>query len=82
MTGARGILDVGTVPPDRRRVSARTSRSPSSCGFRSSADEQDAGLGYDLWLINRGAASTPPMRVQTQARQGEDATVSSFRRSS
>jgi hypothetical protein len=34
----------------------------------------DAGLGFDLWLIDRGSPrSAAPVRVQTQARQGEDA---------
>jgi hypothetical protein len=69
--GARGILDLvraaGSAPGvcDSFAIALELR-------FGSSADEQSAGLGFDLWLIDRGPASTPPMRVRTQGRQGAD----------
>ena len=71
--GAIGILDVvrsaGQVPGV-----CETFAIAIELRFASSADEESAGLGFDLWLIDRGVPSTPPMRVRTQARQGADAT--------
>jgi hypothetical protein len=42
--------------------------------FQSAQDAADAGLGYDLWLIDRAAPGQAIGRVRTQARQGADAT--------
>jgi hypothetical protein len=73
--GARGILD----------VVRSTGSTPGVCEsfaialelrFGSTADERDAGLGFDLWLIDRGAASAPPTRVRTQGGQGTDVDYS------
>ena len=71
---ARGILD----------VVRRAGRAAGVCDsfaigvelrFRSFEDDvDDAGLGFDCWLINRGAPASVGARVRTQARQGEDAT--------
>lgn len=71
--GARGILDVVRSAGQTPGV-CETFAIAIELRFGSSADEEDAGLGFDLWLIDRGVPSTPPMRVRTQARQGADAT--------
>jgi hypothetical protein len=71
--GARGILDVVRA----------TGEAPGVCEsfaialemrFASTADEPAAGLAFDLWLIDRKAPSTTPLRVRTQGRQGADVT--------
>ena len=71
--GARGILDLvraaGQAPGVCERVAIAV-----ELRFGSPADELHAGLGFDLWLIDRGASpSTSPQRVRTQATQGADA---------
>jgi hypothetical protein len=71
--GARGILDVVRAAGQAPGV-CETFAIAIELRFGSSADERDAGLGFDLWLIDRGAPSTPPMRVRTQGRQGADVT--------
>ena len=71
--GARGILDVVRSAGQAPGV-CESFAIAIELRFGSPADEQDAGLGFDLWLIDRGAPSTTPMRVRTQARQGDDAT--------
>lgn len=71
--GARGILDLVRAA----RPSASVCESfgiAIELRFESSIDEWRAGLGFDLWLIDRGAPSTPPARVRTQGRQGADVT--------
>jgi hypothetical protein len=72
--GARGILDVvhsaGDVPGvcDSFGIAVELR-------FGSRADVFQAGLGFDLWLIDRSATSAiAPLRVRTQARSGEDAS--------
>jgi hypothetical protein len=69
--GARGILDVVRSAGPAPGV-CETFAIAIELRFGSSADEHSAGLGFDLWLIDRGPASTPPMRVRTQGRQGAD----------
>jgi hypothetical protein len=69
--GARGIIDVVRAAGPAPGV-CETFAIAVELRFGSSADEADAGLGFDLWLIDRGAPSTPPMRVRTQGRQGAD----------
>jgi hypothetical protein len=68
----RGILD----------VVRRAGDAPGVCDsfaigielrFGSPADAQDAGLGYDLWLIDR-ASGDAVGHARSQAEQGEDAT--------
>jgi hypothetical protein len=68
----RGILD----------VVRRSGNAPGVCDsfaigvelrFASPDDVEDAGLGYDLWLIDR-ASGDAVGRARTQARQGADAT--------
>jgi hypothetical protein len=68
----RGILD----------VVRRSGNAPAVCDsfaigvelrFSSLDDVEDAGLGYDLWLIDR-ASGDAVGRARTQARQGADAT--------
>lgn len=70
---ARGILDVVRAAGQTPGV-CETFAIAIELRFASPADEQDAGLGFDLWLIDRGAPSSTPMRVRTQASQGADAT--------
>jgi hypothetical protein len=69
--GARGILDVVRAAGPMPGV-CETFAIAIELRFESSIDEPSAGLGFDLWLIDRGPASTPPMRVRTQGRQGAD----------
>ena len=72
--GARGILDVVRAAGPSPGV-CDTFAIALELRFGSPADEQDAGLGFDLWLIDRGApASSAPARVRTQSTQGADAT--------
>ena len=68
----RGILD----------VVRRSGNAPGVCDsfaigvelrFASPDDVEDAGLGYDLWLIDR-ASGDAVGRARTQGRQGADAT--------
>jgi hypothetical protein len=69
--GARGIIDVVRAAGPAPGV-CETFAIAVELRFGSSADEERAGLGFDLWLIDRGAPSTPPMRVRTQGGQGAD----------
>lgn len=71
--GARGILDVVRAAGPTPGV-CETFAIAIELRFGSSADEERAGLGFNLWLIDRGALSTPPTRVRTQGRQGADVT--------
>jgi hypothetical protein len=69
--GARGILDVVRSAGPAPGV-CETFAIAIELRFGSSADEERAGLGFDLWLIDRGAPSTPPTHVRTQGGQGAD----------
>lgn len=69
--GARGILDVVRSAGPAAGV-CETFAIAIELRFTSSLDEQTAGLGFDLWLIDRGAPTTPPTRVRTQGTQGAD----------
>jgi hypothetical protein len=69
--GARGILDVVRAAGPAPAV-CDSFAIALELRFGSSTDERSAGLGFDLWLIDRGSASTPPMRVRTAGRQGAD----------
>jgi hypothetical protein len=69
--GARGILDVVRSAGPAAGV-CETFAIAIELRFGSSLDEQSAGLGFDLWLIDRGAPSTPPTRVRMQGSQGAD----------
>jgi hypothetical protein len=69
--GARGILDLVRAARPMPGV-CESFAIALELRFGSSADERSAGLGFDLWLIDRGSASTPPMHVRTQGRQGAD----------
>ena len=69
--GARGILDVVRAARPAPGV-CDTFAIALELRFGSSADERSAGIGFDLWLVDRGSASTRPMRVQTEGRQGAD----------
>jgi hypothetical protein len=69
--GARGILD----------VVRSTGKDPRACEtfaiavelrFASSLDEDTAGLGFDLWLVDRSEPGATPRRVRTHGRQGAD----------
>jgi hypothetical protein len=71
--GARGILDVVRSAGPAPGV-CETFAIAIELRFGSSADEERAGLGFDLWLIDRGAPSTPPTHVRTQGGQGADVT--------
>ena len=71
--GARGILDVVRAAGQTPGV-CESFAIAVELRFGSPADELRAGLGFDLWLIDRGASpSTAPRRVRTQATQGADA---------
>ena len=71
--GARGILDVVRSAGPTAGV-CETFAIAIELRFGSPADEEEAGLGFDLWLLDRGAPSTPPTRVRTQGGQREDVT--------
>jgi hypothetical protein len=68
----RGILDVVRRAGDPSRV-CDSFAIGVELRFTSIDDVQDAGLGFDLWLIDR-AAGDAVARAHTQARQGADAT--------
>jgi hypothetical protein len=70
--GARGILDVVRAAGQTPGV-CESFAIAVELRFGSPADELHAGLGFDLWLIDRGVPSTAPQRVRTQAIQGADA---------
>jgi hypothetical protein len=71
--GARGILDAVHAAGDAPGV-CESFGLAVELRFRSPEDVDDAGLAFDLWLIDRGSPrSIAPARVRTQARQGADA---------
>jgi hypothetical protein len=70
--GARGILDVVRAAGPSPSV-CETFAIALELRFGSPADELYAGLGFDMWLIDRGAPWAAPQRVRTQATQGADA---------
>lgn len=72
--GARGILDVVHAAGDTPGV-CESFGLVVELRFGSPDDVADAGLGFDLWLVDRGAPRSASLgRVRTQARQSEDAT--------
>ncbi|MEO6008287.1 MAG: hypothetical protein ABIU38_09510 [Vicinamibacteraceae bacterium] len=72
--GARGILDVVHAAGNAPGV-CESFGIAVELRFGSRADELRAGLGFDLWLVDRSAhGSSVPLRARTQAGQGQDAT--------
>ena len=72
--GGRGILDFVRAVPGAAGV-CETFAIVVEVGFRSmDGDFDQAGLGYDLWLIDRGARSALPGRTRVEAGQGQELT--------
>jgi hypothetical protein len=72
--GSRGILDFVRAVPGAPGV-CETFAIVVELGFRSmKADVEQAGLGFDLWLVDRMSSSASLGRTRVEATQGQELT--------
>jgi hypothetical protein len=70
--GSRGILDLVRAAPGAIGV-CETFAIAVEVGFRSAdGDAEQAGLAFDLWLVDRGDASAPAGRTRIEAGQAKE----------
>jgi hypothetical protein len=70
--GSRGILDLVRAAPGATGV-CETFAIAVEVGYRSAhGDAEQAGLAYDLWLVDRGAPAAPPRQTRVEAGQATE----------